>query len=118
MIWTRPTISNEQALDRLPIWDLGALRGEALISGPTGRLLLRAAERTLTAKRPRRALHLLDEALSVEIDGPGSYPEADVYRLRAEALEALTPVPSPEVARAAIEAGRRCFWGRSRCAKQ
>lgn len=100
----------DQALDRLPTWDLRTMRGEALIDRPSGRLLLRASERMLAAQRSRAALKLLEQALDGEISGSGTYPEADAYRLRADALETLDSIPEQEVALASIEAGRRYFW--------
>ena len=99
-----------QALDRLPTWEATTLRGDALIDAPSGRLLVRGAERMLGVHRAQAALGLIDLALSGEVRGPGHYPEAEAYRVRADALEALEPVAHEEVAAAALVAGGRYLW--------
>ena len=94
-----------QALDRLATWDATTLRGDALLDVPSGRLLIRAARRMLAVRRPRSALAIVDAALRSEIRGPGHYPEAEAYEVRADALERLEPVPREDVSAAALEAG-------------
>ena len=63
-----------------------------------------------SALSARAALKLLDQALLAEVSGPGTYPEADAYRLRADALETLDPIAKQSIALTSIEAGRRYFW--------
>lgn len=99
-----------EALARRIALELSAWCRASRITQPTGRLLLRAGESLLRSGRAQAALELLDLALTTEVLGPAPYPEADVYRVRSQALEQIQGADRLEIAAAAYEAGQRYLW--------
>jgi tetratricopeptide (TPR) repeat protein len=88
---------------------IASLTNRISLLDPPGRLLLVAAELLFAADRPQAALTTIDKALAATIRGPGSYPEAEGYRLRSVIVEQLGTSPA-DAASAALEAGKRYLW--------
>jgi tetratricopeptide (TPR) repeat protein len=97
----------EKALNRMQAHEIVWMRRRATLATPSGRLLVRASQRLLSLDHPRAAVDLADAALAIGVKGTSTYPEASAYRLRSLALEQIHGPEHHEVARSALEAGRR-----------
>lgn len=99
-----------KALALLPTYDVARLGERASFMDPPGRLLTRAAEVLLEARRPRDALRLAEQALHADQRGPEMHPQAAAHDVRAVALEQLRDHSDAEAASEALEAGRLHAW--------
>ena len=100
----------QKALDLLPLFDVARLGTRVSIIDPPGRLLSRAAEILLAARRPRDALKVADQALEADMRGPELHPQVEAHRVRSLALEQLAEHPVREAATAAAMAGKLYVW--------
>ncbi len=99
-----------KTLTLLPTYDIVRLGTRVSLMDPPGRLLTRAAEVLLDARRPRDALLVADQALQADQRGPELHPQAAAHRVRSLALERLKDRSPSEAAAAAVEAGKLYAW--------
>jgi tetratricopeptide (TPR) repeat protein len=99
-----------RALTLLPTFEVARLGRRVALMDPPGRLLTRAAEVLLDARRPRDALLIAEQALHADQRGPELHPQAATHDVRALALEQLKDREPAEAAAAALEAGRLHAW--------
>ena len=95
-------------LERMSAYQLATAGRRVSLLEPTGRMLLRVAERLAGLDRPDSALAVLEEALRRPIADTRPYSHVDAHRLRSVVLERLGERPA--AALAALEAGKRDLW--------